>query len=220
MTRAMTRPLPDRARRLLRAWGRQAERISPFRMSPGDPDLRLHVERYRFACERLRWDDVVLDAACGCGYGSALLSRYCHMVVGIDNDPAVLEEAERRYGTVRTVYLEGNLDAVRLPRCDVAVSFATAEHLERPWRFVTQLKACARRVIYFSVPIVPTTGRNPFHLHDFTAAEVRGWFTGSGWQIVREIAQTDPRQGAGPCHLVLEVLRTEHPLEEQAYACA
>ena len=55
-----------------------------------------HMHRYVFAaqfCGGAR----VLDAACGEGYGSALLARSAKEVTGVDNSHGAIEHARQRY---------------------------------------------------------------------------------------------------------------------------
>ena len=54
------------------------ERIYPKDLDPHSSDdqntLRIHMERYEFAAQHLS-GACVLDMACGCGYGTALLAE-------------------------------------------------------------------------------------------------------------------------------------------------
>ncbi|HTG69440.1 MAG TPA: methyltransferase domain-containing protein [Candidatus Udaeobacter sp.] len=90
-----------------------------------------HMSRYEFAgplVKGLR----VLDAACGAGYGSAMLKRAgAAEVVGVDVDGPSLERAGRDYGSSGVSFAEG--DVLRLPfedeSFDAVVSFETIEHV-------------------------------------------------------------------------------------------
>jgi len=91
-----------------------------------------HCHRYAFA-RRFVAGRRVLDAACGEGYGSALLADVARHVVGVDIDSAVVAGASSRYGG------RGNLEfraasVTTLPLADASVdavvSFETIEHLE------------------------------------------------------------------------------------------
>ena len=74
----------------------------------------------------------VLDAACGEGYGSALLAGVAAEVVGVDVDEATIGHARARYGAQPNLRYE-QADATALPFADrsfdVIVSFETLEHL-------------------------------------------------------------------------------------------
>jgi SAM-dependent methyltransferase len=91
-----------------------------------------HCHRYAFA-RRFVAGRRVLDAACGEGYGSALLGAVARHVVGVDIDAAVVANASSRYAG------RGNVDfraasVTKLPLADASVdavvSFETIEHLD------------------------------------------------------------------------------------------
>ena len=90
-----------------------------------------HWHRYAFA-RTLGVDKRVLDAACGEGYGSALLADVATEVVGVDIDPASVEHARARYAGRPRLRFEC-ADATQLPFAeaafDLVVSFETLEHL-------------------------------------------------------------------------------------------
>ncbi|MEE4639496.1 MAG: class I SAM-dependent methyltransferase [Wenzhouxiangella sp.] len=89
-----------------------------------------HWHRYVFA-GALVTGKVVLDAACGEGYGSHLLSASARHVTGIDIDPEAVEHARKRYGTECVSFKCAS--CLELPlvdaSVDVVVSFETLEHL-------------------------------------------------------------------------------------------
>jgi SAM-dependent methyltransferase len=91
-----------------------------------------HWHRYAFA-RPLAAGRRVLDAACGEGYGSALLARTATSVTGLDIDPASIAHAQARYAGLANLRYECG-DAAALPFAagsfDLVVSFETLEHLE------------------------------------------------------------------------------------------
>ena len=91
-----------------------------------------HCHRYAFA-RRFVAGRRVLDAACGEGYGSALLANEAQSVIGVDVDPAVVAAASRRYGASANLQFRA-ASVTKLPLADasvdVVVSFETIEHLE------------------------------------------------------------------------------------------
>ncbi len=90
-----------------------------------------HWHRYAFA-RRLATGRRVLDAACGEGYGSAMLSVVAADVVGIDLDETAVAHARSRYAALPRLRYECG-DATTLPFADgsfdLVVSFETLEHL-------------------------------------------------------------------------------------------
>jgi len=90
-----------------------------------------HWHRYAFV-RGLARGKRVLDAACGEGYGSALLAAGAREVTGVDIDAASVAHARARYAALPNLRYE-QADATRLPFADRAfdlvVSFETLEHL-------------------------------------------------------------------------------------------
>lgn len=75
----------------------------------------------------------VLDAACGEGYGSALLAGVAESVLGLDVDPAAVAHARGRYaGADNLSFDQADATRLALPAAsfDLVVSFETLEHVE------------------------------------------------------------------------------------------
>jgi SAM-dependent methyltransferase len=91
-----------------------------------------HWHRYVFA-RRFASGRRVLDAACGEGYGSALLADGAAEVVGVDIDASSIAHARERYGARANVrYEKGDATELDFPagRFDLVVCFETLEHVE------------------------------------------------------------------------------------------
>jgi len=91
-----------------------------------------HWHRYVFARELARGKRV-LDAACGEGYGSALVAGTAASVLGIDIAEAAIEHARSRYKQYANLRFErGDCTALDVPPAsvDVVVSFETLEHVQ------------------------------------------------------------------------------------------
>lgn len=92
-----------------------------------------HWHRYALA-RRFVAGKRVLDAACGEGYGSALLAQTAAHVTGVDIGAEAVEHARDRYGARENLrFAQGDATALDLPAqsFDVIVSFETLEHLRQ-----------------------------------------------------------------------------------------
>ncbi len=90
-----------------------------------------HWHRYQFA-GALAAGKRVLDAACGEGYGSALLAATAQSVVGMDIAAGAVQHARQRYGHLANLTFEqGDCTALAPPDTpyDLIVSFETLEHV-------------------------------------------------------------------------------------------
>lgn len=137
--------------------------------------LNRHVQRYgmvRGACYGR-----VLDVACGCGYGSAMIAANPDVehVLGVDQSPEAIEYATGHYRTDRCEFacrrIESIGEALTGP-VDVLVSLETIEHLDDP-AALAQLAArvqCPHVIVSF--PTKKSTHYNPFHRHDLTREQV------------------------------------------------
>ncbi|NQX70102.1 methyltransferase domain-containing protein [Paenibacillus alba] len=94
--------------------------------------LEEHIHRYLLASKYVE-DKMVLDAACGAGYGSKMLQQAgAKFVLGVDISEESLQNASKVYGAdnVDFVYGDVNRLAIEDDSFDVVVSFETIEHLE------------------------------------------------------------------------------------------
>ena len=91
-----------------------------------------HWARYAFVLALARGKRV-LDAACGEGFGSALLAREARQVVGMDVSADAVAHARARYAAATNLhYLQGDCTQLALPdaQFDLVVSMETLEHVD------------------------------------------------------------------------------------------
>lgn len=180
----LLQPLPAGAR-----LGRQLRDLAKARDARMDmlreagANAEAHVARYNWATQFIRPGDRVLDAACGLGYGSAILAdaTLADSVVGVDIDEDAVRYATDHYARDRrrlnfeTRDLSTVSDWSRAS-FDVIVSFETLEHLTAPAKFLAE---CQRLLtpggrLICSVPNEcvedDCADSRPQHLHIFTKA--------------------------------------------------
>lgn len=90
-----------------------------------------HMHRYS-AVQNILRDKVVLDAACGTGYGSNMIAEVANMVYGVDISHEAIEYATNTFCELKNVkYVQA--DIMKLPfndeMFDAVVSFETIEHV-------------------------------------------------------------------------------------------
>ena len=91
------------------------------------------LQRYEFAQKYCHCKGV-LDAACGCGYGSNILSKEAKSVLGIDYSQEAIDYAQEVWAAKNITFkqVEINSDLTTLGKFDVVVSLETVEHLDAP----------------------------------------------------------------------------------------
>jgi SAM-dependent methyltransferase/polysaccharide pyruvyl transferase WcaK-like protein len=175
-----------------------------------EPGIRswAHLARYGLAREHAGPGMVVLDAACGLGYGSAVLAMQtgASRVVGIDASAFATDYARANFASVlpNVEFRECDVTALSFieDACvDLAVSFETMEHLISPEAFLREIRRVLKPggLLVASVPNrwVDDQGKNPvpWHLHVydcqqfqdqigryFTIEALRRQNAGGGWK--------------------------------------
>jgi ubiquinone/menaquinone biosynthesis C-methylase UbiE len=196
-----------------------------------------HVARYHFACKYVRPGDVVLDAACGLGYGSYVIRSLtkCSTVTGIDGSAYGVDYATINFSSDHTIqftqgYLPDCLQHIPDNSVDGVVCFETLEHVEAPdvlLREFHRILTPGGRLIT-SVPHdwSDETGQdpNPFHLHVYDRSRFVSELAQS-FEIEQLVGQTADRikKPGGACEWVprprsfidLDPLPGDEPVEAE-----
>jgi 2-polyprenyl-3-methyl-5-hydroxy-6-metoxy-1,4-benzoquinol methylase len=148
------------------------ERLIPEAYA-GEIVLAEHLARYHLAA-RLAPGRRVLDAACGEGYGAAMLAAAsAASVVGVDIHAETVAHARRRYELDVRIGDVGKLPFAN-GEFDLVVSFETIEHVPDPEGALSEF---ARVLAPDGVLIVSTPNateylvENPFHQRELTPVE-------------------------------------------------
>jgi protein-L-isoaspartate O-methyltransferase len=151
-----------------------------------------HVARYKWACDeltkRLEPGCLVLDAACGIGYGSRMLASAGFVVHAVDRS---LEAVHWHFDYFRHANIRvslGDLLDVPLDNYAAIVTLETIEHIPDSKAWIDRLRA---PIIVATVPNENVTpfaeANNPYHYRHFTPEQFdelipgkKEWFTQYG----------------------------------------
>lgn len=100
-----------------------------------------HLHRYAIVMDYIK-DKVVLDIACGEGYGSNLMSERAQYVYGVDIDNETILKAQKKYRKENLVFQIGRADLIPIKEnsIDIVVSFETIEHHDKHEEMMLEVK--------------------------------------------------------------------------------
>lgn len=154
---------------------------------------RDHVARYEWAGSLVGGCHVI-DAACGCGYGAALLHDCGCRVTAIDIAPNAIEYGKEHWARSGITWMRADLDKAVLPAADAVISFETIEHIEDPLPFLRMARSAAPMLLA-SVPnenVIPKRPDNfRHHFRHYTPAEFTRLLALAGWTVNEEYGQLD-----------------------------
>lgn len=148
-----------------------------------DAQSILHLVRYEWACAVLAAEGAgtVVDAACGCGYGTYRIatSLRAPRVHGIDRNARALAYATRHYARENIAYHRHDLEhldaGLRSGAPEAIVSFDTVEHL-RPESWLAWLDLLAPGgILILNTPLRRETSyrpSNPHHTIEYAADDL------------------------------------------------
>lgn len=147
-----------------------------------------HVRRYQLI-KRYCYGRV-LDAACGIGYGSYLLSNNPDIteIIGVDISEVAIMQAKDQFNNPKIKFIQRPIDEINEP-CDTMVSLETIEHIKDVDVFVKAVERCNPNILIVSFPDKKSTHFNEFHFHDFKKQDLINLF--GGYALVREIFDND-----------------------------
>ncbi len=123
---------------------------------------RPHTARYLLARGFVRPGETVIDAACGTGYGSYLISQIAGQVYSFDYKDVFRKE----WRASNIEYCQKDLEKDDVPYCDMWISIETIEHLHNPQKFLDKIVAATSRCIIITSPNKSTKDESPWHNSD------------------------------------------------------
>lgn len=153
-----------------------------------------HLARYLMACKYIHPSDVVLDFACGCGYGSSciIINANPAKITGCDIDENSIEFANRFYRKQGIEFLCAdivNFNNFQPDTFDVIVSYETIEHIPSDFsanvihNLYNWLRPSGKLIC--SVPDEKVNpfkiSNNRYHYRHFTHQEFRDYLESAGF---------------------------------------
>ena len=93
-------------------------------------DISKHLIRYIYASNFITKKDLVLDAACGTGYGTYIMSKKAKKIYGVDISSKAILFAKNNYRSSNIKFINLNILNINLKKkFNVIVSLETIEHL-------------------------------------------------------------------------------------------
>jgi GT2 family glycosyltransferase/ubiquinone/menaquinone biosynthesis C-methylase UbiE len=154
------------------------------RLIPNHADIELEIEhmlRYNFAKQFVE-NKVVLDSACGEGYGSDIISESAKEVYGIDISTEAITEAKKKYKKGNIRFIESNITDMPFSddKFDIIVSYETIEHVDEASQLLF-MKEVKRVLKSDGTLIISTPNKsvysdkynyhNEFHIKEFYKVE-------------------------------------------------
>ena len=162
-----------------------------------------HVGRYKFARKYMHKNDIVLDCACGVGYGSFIIARETDLssIIAVDKDKHAIKFAKKHYSNDKIKYRESDIFSLDIPdnNFDSIVSFETVEHVDGP----ALLQLFHKKLKVGGLLIISSPNQNtmlfnkkqfPFHLRHYTPLEFGMLLTSQGFEIIKKATQYDIRK--------------------------
>jgi len=148
------------------------ERLIP-KINDGCAFFYEHILRYFFACQYTK-NKIVLDAGCGAGYGSYLISKYgqSKLVEAIDISKETIKYAKSQYSEPNINFHTDNilvLKTIKDKTIDVVTNFEVIEHIKEQDIFLKQIKRVLKNdgVLIISTPnILNHPKGNKYHLKE------------------------------------------------------
>nr|WP_242549537.1 glycosyltransferase [Alicyclobacillus mali (ex Roth et al. 2021)] len=181
---------------------RNGERVYPRVFAEAGRD---HTDRYHLALRYIEENDLVLDVACGAGYGSYYIAvnTRCATVVGVDKSYHALQWGETYFRHDKVVRLNVDLseefknvlpDEYRA--FDKIVCFETIEHMRDDRGFLSQLYELLKPggLLLLSAPnenVIPygkdpyfENGKNPYHYRHYTPEQLEDLVTRHHFSVI------------------------------------
>ena len=167
-----------------------------------------HRQRYEFA-KKFCKDKKVLDAACGCGYGTFMLAEAAKSVLGLDFSNEATDYAKEHYTSENSNFgfidLESEFDKGFDEKFETIVTFETVEHID-----VDVVTTCRRflnllengGLLVVSHPHMQKPKNKGFHkVFNINGEDVKKEISDLGHEIVESLYQPNRKPGGYLYHI-------------------
>lgn len=121
-----------------------------------------HIPRYQFAKAKIPKKSVILDIACGTGYGTKILASQAELIKGVDISNKSIQFARRHYQGIQ--FIKCDIKSYS-EKADYVVSFETIEHISNNVQStIKMLLRLANKRLIGSIPYNEKLGVNKYHL--------------------------------------------------------
>lgn len=119
-----------------------------------------HITRYFLARGWVFPGETVLDAGCGTGYGTMMLSDIVGpegKAIGVEVDEGCVVQANNQHKRDNNEFHVVNLNTDEIPEADVCVSIECVEHLDDMHHFLDEATKKIKRAFIITVPLGGTS---------------------------------------------------------------
>jgi len=152
-----------------------------------------HLKRYNFACKFVK-NQVVLDIACGIGYGSDILLRKgkAKKVFGADISQEAIDYCNKNYSKYGSNFQVVDATNIKFPEnfFETVVSFETIEHINNYEKYLSEIHRVLKRkgTYLLSTPNKNFDKQLPipsFHVKEFSLDELKFYLEKHNFHIVK-----------------------------------
>jgi predicted RNA methylase len=152
--------------------------ISKSEFLENEREIRIHEHLRRYGALRRFCFGHVLDFACGCGYGTYMISGNPDVtkVTGVDIDAEAIAWAKKEFSSPKIEFLQSDVTKIS-GKFDTLVCLETIEHLADSTIVPNLVEQCSIDNLIITFPDKKSTHFNPFHLHDFITQDIIDLFS-------------------------------------------
>ena len=153
-----------------------------------------HIKRYNKVLPVLKRNFNVLDAGCGYGYGSKLLSKKSN-VIGMDISKKAINYAKKNYSSKKIKYFAADLENISLKKFgkfEVITCFEVLEHSKNPSKILKKFRKniSKKGYLFLSVPNGSNAPKNnPHHLKNYKVKDIINFLDKTGFYVEKIYGQ-------------------------------